>query len=533
MTRAQKSSKIIPMNNFLPCLRKITLTAVLIVVAACAAPYTPPPPLIRADRDDMLEVFSAGYRNITEKYIDVVSTESIAVSGLRGIASIDPAIRIEKQGNEVILTYAGNYVFQTAAPKSSDIVGWSMATLDMIKSAVHVSADMKMASKEKIYEAVFDGVLSGLDIFSRYAGSEEAKRNRARRDGFGGIGIKFTVKNDVVLITTVLPGTPADDANLQSGDQIIEIDGESTNGLSTNNVVSRLHGATQTSVNLKIRRSGDEIPLGFELTRTHIVPNTVTEKRNDGILYFKISSFNQDTARTVAEKLNAAKSDMGHELIGVILDLRGNPGGLLKQSVKVADLFLAQGRIVSTKGRHLDSLHQYEAGGRDLADGLPVFVLIDGKSASAAEIVAAALQDRNRAVLIGTSSYGKGTVQTVIRLPNDGEITLTWSRFMAPSGYPLHGLGVRPVVCTSLNENTVAKIINHAIDSAPQTKATFEAWRIPGLQDKKRRVALRRSCPAEKHKTGLEYAIAQKILSDSAIYEKAQELSTRTSQAQK
>ena len=162
-----------------------------------------------------------------------------------------------------------------------------------------------------------------------------------------------------------------------------------------------------------------------------------------------------------------------------MLDLRGNPGGLLKQSIKVADLLLTQGKIISTRGRHADSIHNYEAGGHDLAFGLPVLVLVDGKSASAAEIVAAALQDRDRAVVIGTSSFGKGSVQTVIRLPNDGEITLTWSKLVAPSGYLLHGLGVRPAICTSGGVQESVVLIIVAIESVMLGEDTANPRRHP------------------------------------------------------
>lgn len=216
---------------------------------------------------------------------------------------------------------------------------------------------------------------------------------------------------------------------------------------------------------------------------------------------------------------------------GIVLDLRGNPGGLLKQSVKVADLLLTQGHIVSTKGRHLDSLHDYEAGGSDLANGLPVLVLIDGRSASAAEIVAAALQDRERAVVVGTSSYGKGTVQTVIRLPNDGEITLTWSRLMTPSGYALHGLGVLPVVCTSNERDEIGDIVDGALSRSLQARSRFQSWRTPGVQARDRRNELRRSCPSQRRKTDLELQVARQIIDTPATYDRALAISAAYSEA--
>ncbi len=479
-----------------------------------------------------MEVFSAGYRNITEKYIEDVSVETVALGGLGGFSSIDPALTVDNEAGQITLSYSGDFIKVIKAPAADNVIGWAALTSDMTIAAKDVSADMGGASKEKIFEAVFDGVLSGLDIFSRYAGAEEAKKNRARRDGFGGIGINFHVKNKQTLISKVLPGTPAYKAGLKKGDIITEIDGKTVAGFDNSDIILLLRGPTKTNIDIRIMRKPFSSPMTFSMTRTHIVPVTVTESRDHGILKFRISSFNQDTARALASKLAKAKSEMGKSLKGVVLDLRGNPGGLLKQSVKVADLLLTHGGIVSTKGRHLDSLHSYEAGGRDLADGLPVVVFIDGKSASAAEIVAAALQDRNRAVLIGTASYGKGTVQTVIRLPNDGEITLTWSRFLAPSGYPLHGLGVRPVICTS-DQKTSPEYIDRTLSAGPELKATFESWRIPVLQPAEARNKLRKSCPAEKHDADTEMEVAKRILGDTTIYTKTLDLSTGTSQARK
>ena len=228
----------------------------------------------------------------------------------------------------------------------------------------------------------------------------------------------------------------------------------------------------------------------------------MTDRTEGGVVILKVRSFNQDTARSLGAKLEEHHARLGKGLRGLILDLRGNPGGLLKQSVKVADLFLAQGRIVSTRGRHPNSVQYYDAGGRDLMQGLPIVVLVDGKSASAAEIVAAALQDRGRGVVIGTTSFGKGTVQTVIRLPNDGEITLTWSRIMAPSGYRLHGLGVRPTICTSGADAADPGLIAQAVAAKAKAARTLAAWRTPGLKDEQRRRGLRVLVPRRKAAQG-------------------------------
>jgi carboxyl-terminal processing protease len=223
----------------------------------------------------------------------------------------------------------------------------------------------------------------------------------------------------------------------------------------------------------------------------------------------------------MASKLKKAKKMLGAKIKGLVLDLRGNPGGLLKQSIRVADLFLAQGQIIKTRGRHPDSIQHYEASGPDLVTGAPLVVLVDGKSASAAEIVAAALQDRGRAVVIGTSSFGKGTVQTVIRLPNGGEITLTWSRLIAPSGYVLHGLGVMPAICTSGANGGQLGLIDQALMARMKTSTLMEAWRKVDLKNDSQRKGLRASCPAERRKKSVEVEVASRLIGNRSLYNRA------------
>jgi len=269
-------------------------------------------------------------------------------------------------------------------------------------------------------------------------------------------------------------------------------------------------------------------PAGILLPMTVVVLISVAK---DGVLYLKVSGFNQDTARALAEAIDKGRQEIGERMTGVVLDLRGNPGGLLKQSVKVADLLLTQGQIISTRGRHADSIHYYEAGGRDLAFGLPVIVLVDGKSASAAEIVAAALQDRDRAVVVGTASFGKGSVQTVIRLPNDGEITLTWSRLYAPSGYSLHGLGVLPAICTSGVKDDARAVIRLRLAERARTAEALGAWRLSAAFDDTKRGKLRNVCPSQRRRDALEIEMARQLIVDQALYAEALNMSAATHQA--
>ncbi len=477
------------------------------------------------------DVFAAGYRGVTEKYIDEVTVRDIALEGIRGLGAIDPALTVREKNGTVVLAVAGNEISALPVPEVNDVRGWAKLTVDISLAARGKSAEMKSADNEAVYEAVFDGVLSGLDIFSRYAGAKEAKQNRSKRDGFGGIGIRYRIRDGVPVISSVMEKTPAAAVGLRKGDRITRCDGRALKGLTRQEISAMLRGPTHTQVELTVERIGMIDPLQMALERAHIFPATVAETVKDGILLLKVKSFNQDTARSMAKKMKAAQGTHGDALKGVVLDLRGNPGGLLKQSVKVADLLLSQGKIISTRGRHADSIHHYEAAGSDLAQGLPLVVLVDGKSASAAEIVAAALQDRERAVLIGTASFGKGSVQTVIRLPNDGEITLTWSRLVAPSGYMFHGLGVLPAICTSGTRDKPPEVIRKVMKNSSKTEKTFHSWRKPGLQDKDTQNRLRAACPSQRRRDDFEMRVARQLINDQTLYARALTLTAETHEA--
>lgn len=479
------------------------------------------------------EIFSAGFRNIADKYIDGVNVETLAMEGIRGLSALDPDISLIQSANMLEIRHRRRVASRVPAPAPDDSDGWALAVAKLIADAQVLSGDLASATPELIYEAVFDGALGALDVFSRYAGKAEAGDNRAKRDGFGGIGIRFRVNGEHVVITEVMPATPAAQAGVRVDDELTAVGGKSVLGLGVKSIVEKLRGPVGTDVNIMIaRRDTGVLELGMK--RSHIVPPTVEAEVHNGVIYIKISNFNQGTASGVVAELRQAldpENDTHHEVKGVVLDLRGNPGGLLKQSIEVADTFLVHGDILNTLGRHPDSVQHYEAAGQDLALGLPMVVLIDGKSASAAEIVAAALQDRERAVIVGTSSYGKGTVQTVIRLPNSGEITLTWSRFMAPSGYALHGLGVFPVICTSGSTKNTGEMLRTAMGKHEKTLGTLETWRTTSRTDDESIEGLRNQCPPERRTGRDDVEIARTLIEDGALYFRALDLTSSTAHA--
>ncbi|MDX9859752.1 MAG: S41 family peptidase [Rhodospirillales bacterium] len=488
------------------------------VVVGCSGIGTPSPEGDPFPAQAAAETFSVGYGNIASKYIEPVPIGELAVEGMRGLGVLDPALTVRQANGQIVLAAGEGDVARFAAPPGDDPGAWASLTAEVSRAGRTVSSDLYQASIEQIYEAVFDGALSRLDPYSRYAGREEAGRNRANRDGFGGIGIRFQARNGLFRITEVMEGTPADAVGLAIDDRITHIDGAPTAGLPLKDVIEHLRGPLDSPISLTVVRDGVENPLVFAMTRVHIVPTSVTASFADGLLTLDVHRFNRATADAAGRAIDAALQRHGKALVGVILDLRDNPGGLLKEAVRLADLFLTQGEIVATQGRHPDSLQHYEAEEGDVTAGLPLVVLVDGRSASAAEIAAAALQDRSRAVVIGTTSFGKGTVQTVIRLPNDGEVTLTWSRFVMPSGYLLHELGVHPTVCTSGTSIDGDDPLGLAAADRGDAAGILVAWRTVDLADETRRRELRAACPAQRRPQPGDLDVAKRLLKDRALY---------------
>lgn len=471
------------------------------------------------------DVFTFGYDIIQDRYLNKVKASEVALEGMKGIAAIDPSLSVERQGNDVLLRSGPRLISTYKAPREADSQGWARMTVAMAVDSQMASEGLRNANAEKLYQAAFEASLAKLDPFSRYAGADKASKNRAARNGFGGVGLRFEQEGNVVVVTEVMEGGPAEHAGLKVGDRISQIDGKPVTGLDKEEVSRRLRGAIATLVDLAIQREGGQQVVALQ--RALVVPPTVTTtQEGDGIVRFKVSSFNQRTASSLESQLKEIRAEMGPALKGVILDLRGNPGGLLDQAVAMSDLFMTQGTVVSTRGRHGNATQHYEAHEGQIGEDLPLAVLVDGKSASASEIVSAALQDSGRAVLIGTNSYGKGTVQTVVRMPNDGEMTLTWSRFHSPSGYALHGLGVLPNICTADDKADSARLIDAVASDAYHVNAELAQWRATTVDQTEERGRLRSTCPSAKHDaSATDIDIAKRVLTDQALYASSLRLS--------
>jgi carboxyl-terminal processing protease len=263
---------------------------------------------------------------------------------------------------------------------------------------------------------------------------------------FGGLGLEVTSDSGLVKVITPIDDTPAQRAGMKAGDLILSLDGKSVEGLSLNDAVDRMRGPAGSTITINIKREGVDKPIDVTMTREIIHIQVVKSALYGDIGYVRLSSFNEESQPKLKEALDKLKTESHGKLKGIVFDLRNNPGGLLDAAVDVCDDFIADGEIVSTRARHADESQRWDARGTDLTGGLPLVVLINGGSASASEIVAGALQDHHRAIILGTRSFGKGSVQTVIPMGNDGAIRLTTARYYTPSGRSIQGLGIAPDV---------------------------------------------------------------------------------------
>jgi carboxyl-terminal processing protease len=312
-----------------------------------------------------------------------------------------------------------------------------------------VRADYVQPVKDQeLIDNALNGMLSGLDPHSSYMDASQYRDMQAEMaDHFGGIGLEVTQDQGMVKVISPIDGTPAARAGLRPGDLILSLDGKTLEGLSLTDAVHRLRGPAGSQLKLTVARQGEKAPIIVSLTREVIHPQIVHSRTFGDIGYVRLSEFDENAGDLVSQAINSLQQQSGGHLRGIVLDLRDNPGGLLDQAVAVADDFLSNGEIVSTHGRHeQDDNVWYARSGDDIAANLPVVVLVNNGTASAAEIVSGALQDNGRAAILGTRSFGKGSVQTIIPLPGEGAMRLTTARYYTPSGRSIQGLGITPDV---------------------------------------------------------------------------------------
>ncbi|MCF8474686.1 MAG: S41 family peptidase [Emcibacter sp.] len=300
---------------------------------------------------------------------------------------------------------------------------------------------------EELIEAAINGMLSSLDPHSSYLNPKNFEDMQTQTKGeYGGLGMEVTLDKGVVRVVSPIDDTPATRAGIQAGDYITKLDGEEVMGMTLNDAVSKMKGKVGTDILITVIRQGEKAPLEITLTRDTISLKSVRSHLEGEVGYLRIASFSEKTEEELSAALKKIKEELGDNLQGIVLDLRNNPGGLLNQSIAVSSLFLERGEVVSTRTRNDEEIQRYPARKGDAIGGKPLVILINGGSASASEIVAGALQDHRRAVVVGTQSFGKGSVQTVIPLGINGAMRLTTAYYFTPSGSSIQGEGITPDV---------------------------------------------------------------------------------------
>lgn len=496
-------------GKFVGFFRSVGVALPVLLLGACAA--APPHPNVSAAAERAL--FIEANRDIIAFHIKKVLPGALDMAGLARLSALDPALSIERSSGGVILRRHEETRRFLAPPAKAS--AWGALTTKVIAAARTMSLPIAAIPANRLDEMIIDASLASLDRYSRYARPRIARRHRAGRDGFGGIGVTLDIRDRAVRIASVLPDTPAAIAGLRTGDRIVALDGVSVASLGIGEIGHQLRGPARTRLQIAVLRRGSPEPLEISMLRATIVPESVTLRDDDGLAWLRIRSFNESTAQSLARLLHHAHRKLGRALRGIVLDLRGNPGGLLDQAVDVASIFLDGGEVLSTIGRIPQSMQHFAAIRSRHTETLPLVVLIDGGSASASEVVAAALQDAGRAVVVGTSSYSKGTVQTVLRTANNGELTITWAQIITPDGYFLNRHGVVPTVCTAeaRGPESIEALLSRSPDPVPVPLARARAH----LDDAGWR-RLRAHCPPGHSVHGMDRLAAIRLLDDRALY---------------
>lgn len=467
-------------------------------------------------------VFTDGFGRIQDIYLVQEDFGTLALDGLNGLSKIDDALTARRDGKHVELLRTGRVIADFEEPGAQASYEWGYLVASSLDAAALASPKVAAAGVDKAYSAIYDGLLADLDPYSRYLGPDRARNERAQRDGYTGVGISLGEDDKGrAVIGGVFPDTPAARANLLQGSRIVAIDGVSVEDAKVDEIADLMRGPAGTKVALTVREPRGTLRTAA-MVREHVIENMVRTQVQGDIVIVRLLRFNSTSAAAVRNAVTGALQGLGGRARGVILDLRGNPGGLLDQSAAVADLFMERGEIISTRGRNPDANQTFRARSGDITGGLPLAVLVDGHSASAAEVAAAGLQDSDRAILVGSTTFGKGAVQTITQLPNGGELLLTWSRIYAPSGYTWHRQGILPTVCTSNSGEADAKAVIEAFRAGQLPRpGDMAADRFTAPDNDAALKRIRGACPWQVHDANLDIQVAVDLLSDPQLFAQA------------
>ncbi len=486
----------------------VTLLALVLLIAP--APGYSDTPLAGAFDPAMLgSVIGTALNFLRPRTLEAYTCRQFTLWGLNGLTAIDPALTPEATETALRLVTPNGVLYAQKPPAEADTAGWTRAAVAMAGAAWENSEPLRAAGQQALVQSFFDELFNHLDPYSRYIAPAPAATDRDARNGAqASAGLTVAREGRAIAIVAVNANGPAWAAGISPGMRLLAIDGQPVRGLDEAAVTALLNGDPGSSVSLTLapdphpgrrHRMPEQIVV---LNRAAVPPETVFAFSSGDVVVLRVTGFSADTAQEMSLFLDqamqpAALGEAAGAARGLVFDLRGNRGGVLQQAVTSVALVLDHGVAVVTRGRMPQSNHIWSVQGGDLSGGLPIVVMVDGRTASAAEIMAAALADHRRAVVIGSATLGKGLVQTIAQLPDGGELFVTWSRVLAPLGWPLQGLGVMPEVCTSLGRTALDQAMrdlakgvqdmDEAIRASRQARPPLPAARI---------LEIRGACPA-------------------------------------
>ncbi len=439
----------------------MSLFRVLSIVLSCGGPLIAWPahadpfaPGQGLDRALIAEVATAALAFIGPRTLEPVPASRLTLWGVRGLSTLDPRITIEARDKDVNVFVAGRSVLALDVPPEADEQGWGTLVGRVAQAAWNSSEAVRRAGTQGIITGFFNEMFSYLDPYSRYVPPREATKERDDRRGQVKLGLTVALRDGVPIVIRLAPGGPGTIAGLRVGDRLLSIDGQTIEaGIAIGDIADLLDGEEGSTVPVEALGQDGRVRR-LTVTRELVVPVTVTASRAGTLLLLRVTGFNRDTGAALARELSRAVAGP-RPPSGAVLDLRGNRGGLLREAVAAAETLLSGGTVARTTGRGADANRDYTAEGHDLLAGRPIVVLVNGLTASAAEVLAAGLADQGRAVLVGSVTFGKGLVQTITSLPDGGDLFVSWRRVIAPLDWPIQGLGVMPRVCTSLGDGFI------------------------------------------------------------------------------
>ena len=491
----------------------IPLLLLFVLVQMAHAQISPVPGF---DPQRVTSVYAEALAFMAPRTLDPVPVSQLAIWGLRGLTALDPALMTVVADGRLRLTGQSRTLFETTVPKDDTPVAWANTAAAMAGAAYALSGAIRRVGNEGIIQSFFDELFNHLDPYSRYVAPEEAGEDRARRAGRAGLGMTVAQRGSAVVVRDVIRDSPAAAIGLQPGDVLVAIDKQSLRGMAAASVAAMIAGPEETNVLIGWRGKDGRLREALA-ERAMVPPETVFVARMADLIVIRVTGFSRTTDTHLAHALEDALM-ASRPVEGIVLDLRGNRGGLLRQAVSAADTLLPPGLVAMTAGRAPAANAVWRSTAGQVGRDIPVVVIVDGRTASAAEVLAAALADRGRGVVIGSSTLGKGLVQTIDPLPDGGELYVTWSRILAPLGWPIHDLGVLPQVCTSRGQDVLRRQLGFLAEGTQIMAREIRAHRSARAPLTPQQVlTIRNACPAAEGRDG-DMEAARVLIANPAAY---------------